>query len=58
MAMSDICLLNVFKTYEEAEEHRLKLKDPEYFGMLSMNAKDGTALYAPVLISLLKQFME
>ena len=56
--MSDICLLNVHKTYEEAEQVRLSYKDPDLFGMLSMNAKDGTALYAPVLISLLKQFMD
>jgi hypothetical protein len=58
MAKNDVGLINAFKTYAEAEEHRKLLKNPDYFAILSMHTPDGTELYAPVRIVILTQLME
>lgn len=59
----DIALLNSFKTYKEADAHRLKLKDPDSFGILtlvkhSLTSEDCSEMNAVVSKRILKTFLE
>ena len=49
----NIVILNCFKTLEDAEKHRLRLKDAEKFAVISMMGE----LYAPVPIKVAKILM-
>lgn len=52
-----IGLINTFKTNKEAEAHRLKIKDPELYGILSMYGEKGGSLYAVVEKRILRMFV-
>lgn len=52
-----IGLINTFKSNKEAEAHRMKIKDPELYGILSMYGKDNGSLYAVVEKRILRMFV-
>jgi hypothetical protein len=55
-----VALIGGFKTWEEAEEHRLGLIDPDNYGILSMHTMhtNDVSLYTPALKSIINLFLE
>lgn len=53
----NVGLINTFKSNQEAEAHRLKIKDPELYGILSMYGKNNGSLYAVVEKRILRMFV-
>lgn len=51
----DVLLPNAFKTYNEAEDYRHKLEDPDNHGIISMIGKDKIELHTVMLKDALHQ---
>ena len=53
----NIAMLNCFKTTKEAEAHRMKIKDPELYGILTMWGGKDEALHTVVEKRILRMFV-